>query len=148
MALMKKPTNATINNNNVSNEQRVVGAGVAAAAAGSNQGWGVTHVTLYFDQKEIWLQCQGTAVFPCILKRSLYKVFLPSLFLNLTFVKSKWEMENAHLTGHQAHPLQPVPEASDEEEDLGSRKEARTLLICSYRIRNSVEQKQRPFLLI
>ena len=41
-------------------------------------------------------------------------------------------MENSRLTGHQAHPLQPVPEASDEEEDLGSRKEARTLLICSY----------------
>ena len=40
-------------------------------------------------------------------------------------------MDNAHHpTGHKAHPVQPFPEAGDEEEDLGGREEARTLLIC------------------
>ena len=41
-------------------------------------------------------------------------------------------MENTHKTGHQAHPLQPVPQAGDEEEDLGGREEARTLLTCQF----------------
>ena len=52
MESTKKPANATINNNAASDEQRVVGAGVAAAAAGSNQGWRATHVSLYFDYCE------------------------------------------------------------------------------------------------
>ena len=39
-APVKKSTKTALNNNTVSNEQRVVGSGVAAAAAGSNQGQG------------------------------------------------------------------------------------------------------------
>ena len=41
------------------------------------------------------------------------------------------EMDNPHLPGHQAHPVQPVPQAGDEEEDLGRREEARSLLTCT-----------------
>ena len=43
---MKNAAKAALNNNTVSNEQRVVGAGVAAAAAGSNQGRGANLVYL------------------------------------------------------------------------------------------------------
>ena len=42
-------------------------------------------------------------------------------------------MDNTHihLPGHQAHPIQPVPKTGDEEEDLGRREEARSLLTCT-----------------
>ena len=41
-------------------------------------------------------------------------------------------MDNdVHPTGHQAHPLQSVPQAGDEKEDLGSWQEAWTLLTCT-----------------
>ena len=50
-----------------------------------------------------------------------------------SYVLVQGEMDNTHihLPGHQAHPIQPVPQTGDEEEDLGRREEARSLLTCT-----------------